>query len=123
MTATDEWDIWTYIWGNDLFSVNKAYMELTCHSQTTPVFNLLWNSKCLPKDKIFLWFLLHDKLNTRGCLRRRNMQLDYYTCENCILQMIKSNYHLFLRCSFAKTCWESIGVITPRVSCPQRAVN
>jgi hypothetical protein len=79
MTTTNEGDIWTYIWGNGLFSVNKAYKALTGHSQTHLVFNRLWNSKCLPKHKVFFWFLLHDKLNIRGSLRRRNMQLDCYT--------------------------------------------
>jgi hypothetical protein len=119
MIITDERDIWTYIWGNGIFSVNKAYKALTGHSQTYPVFNWLWSSKCQPKHKVFFRFLLHDKLNTRGRLRRRNMQLDSYTFENCILQKVESNYHLFLRCSFAKNCWASIGVTTPRISCPQ----
>jgi hypothetical protein len=51
------------------------------------------------------------------------MYLESYTCENCILQGLELVYHLFLRCSFATRCWESIGLIPPRVSCPQRAVT
>jgi hypothetical protein len=51
------------------------------------------------------------------------MHLESYTCENCILQRLETVYHLFLRCSFTTRCWESIGIIPPRVSCPQRAVS
>jgi hypothetical protein len=88
---------------------------------THPVFSLLWRCKCQPKHKIFFWLLLHDKLNTRERLRRRHMDLEIYTCENYILQKIESVYHLFLRCNFARRCWSSIGVTTPRISCPQKA--
>jgi hypothetical protein len=51
------------------------------------------------------------------------MELESYTCENCILQRLEVVYHLFLRCNFARACWESIGVLTPRVNCPMRAVT
>jgi hypothetical protein len=51
------------------------------------------------------------------------MNLESYTCENCILQRNETVYHLFLLCTFAKSCWSSIGIITPRVNCPQREVR
>jgi hypothetical protein len=50
------------------------------------------------------------------------MELESYTCENCILQRLEIVYHLFLRCNFARSCWESIGVLPPRINCPMRAV-
>ena len=74
------------------------------------------------KTKGFFWLLLKDTLNMRGLLRRRNMYLESYTCENCILQLEETLPHLFLRCNFAKNCWNAIGVISPRTTCPQRAV-
>ena len=92
------------------------------HAQTHPAFNWIWNSKCQPKHKVFLWLLLQDRLSTRNILRRRNMHLDSYTCENCILQREETIAHLFLRCNFAKACWLSIGVISPSTSCPKTAV-
>jgi hypothetical protein len=49
------------------------------------------------------------------------MHLETYTYENCILQRNENAYHLFLRCNFAKSCWASIGLITPQTHCPQRA--
>jgi hypothetical protein len=73
-----------------------------------------------PKHSVF-WLLLQDKLNTRDRLRRRHMHLDSYTCENCILQKNETSYNLFLRCSFAKSCRASIGLIPPQTICPQRA--
>jgi hypothetical protein len=33
--------------------------------------------------------VLKDRLNTRGLLRRKNMQLDSYTCEMCLLQKVE----------------------------------
>jgi hypothetical protein len=79
--------------------------------------------KCQPKHKFFFWLLLQNRLNTRGMLKRRKMELDSYTCENCILQKEETLYHLFLRCSFAKRCWQSIGITAPHISNPKRAVN
>jgi hypothetical protein len=120
---TSKSNSWTYIWGTNQFLVHKAYKALIGHMASNPIFNRLWASKCQPKHKVFFWLFLHDKLNTRHKLRRRNMELESYTCENCILQSLETNYHLFLRCSFAERCWSSIGIITPRVSCPKRAVQ
>jgi hypothetical protein len=85
-------------------------------------FNLLWRTKCQPKHKVFFWLLLQDKLNTRDRLRRRNMHLESYTCENYILQRHETSYHLFLRCNFEQACWSSIGVITLQINCSLRVV-
>ncbi|KAG2555792.1 hypothetical protein PVAP13_8NG032700 [Panicum virgatum] len=38
------------------------------------------------------------------------MELDSVICDLCILQRLKTSTHLILRCSFAKACWDSIGV-------------
>ena len=54
-------------------------------------------------------------------LRRKNMTLESYTCENCIWQREETLYHLFLRCNFAKACWHSIGLIPPRIANPEEA--
>jgi hypothetical protein len=86
------------------------------------VFSLLWSSKCQPKHRVFFWLLLQDKLNTRDRLQQRHMALESYVYENCILQRRETVYHLFLRCSFARNYWNSIGVVAPIISYPQRAV-
>jgi hypothetical protein len=54
-------------------------------------------------------------------LRRKNMALESYTCENCIWQKEETVYHLFLRCNFAKACWNSIGINPPRIAQPEEA--
>uniref|UniRef100_A0A0A8XSQ3 Reverse transcriptase zinc-binding domain-containing protein n=1 Tax=Arundo donax TaxID=35708 RepID=A0A0A8XSQ3_ARUDO len=62
------------------------------------------------RHKVFFWLLIKDRFNTRGLLRRKNMELDSYVCELCILQREKALQHLFLRCNFARSCWQAIGV-------------
>lgn len=70
---------------------------------STPTFVQLWKAKCQPKHKLFFGLLLHDRFNIRDVLRR-TMELDFYTCENCI-QLEKETWdHFFLKCSFAKRC-------------------
>jgi hypothetical protein len=83
LSTNGENNVWPYISGNSTFSVSEAYKVITGHTQTHPVFGWLWNSRCQPKHKVFFWLLLHDRL------RRRNMHLDSYMCENCILQKIE----------------------------------
>ncbi|TVU02683.1 hypothetical protein EJB05_51805, partial [Eragrostis curvula] len=61
--------------------------------------------------------------NTRGVLRKRNMQLDDYKCEMCLLQRNETIYHLFLRCPFAQNCWAILGVQTPRTNDAALAVQ
>jgi hypothetical protein len=63
--------------------------------------------------KFFFWLLLKNRLNMSGMLRRRNMQLDSYDCELCLLQKVERLRHLFYRCPFAKNCWAQIGVAVP----------
>jgi hypothetical protein len=54
-------------------------------------FAQLWRSKCEPKQKLFFWLLLHDRLNTKDVLRRRHFEMDSYTCGNCILKKTETN--------------------------------
>lgn len=103
-------DQWIFQWGNSTFSSSKIYKALIGQRPTHPAFLWLWKSKCQMKHKVFFWLVLMVKVNTRGTLRRRNMILDSYTCEMCIRQRPETISHLFLRCSFAKECWQSIGV-------------
>jgi hypothetical protein len=116
-------DQWKYIWGNGNFTVKKAYNHLIGSTHTHPAFRWLWGSSCQPKHKVFYWLLLRNRLNTRGLLRRKNMNLDSYDCEMCIRQLEKSLMHLFFRCSFAKTAWLQIGVAVPTWLRPDRATR
>jgi hypothetical protein len=51
-----------------------------------------------------------NRVNTRVLLRRKNMELEYYSCELCIWQMEETRGHLFIYCNFAKQCWEGIAI-------------
>jgi hypothetical protein len=78
-------DKWTYIWGAQEYSSQKVYKHIAGEDFVHPVFRWLWKSKCQPKHKVFFWLFLMDRLNTRSMLRKRNIPMDSYTCENCIL--------------------------------------
>jgi hypothetical protein len=99
--------------GGGSYSVSKSYNHLMGQEYVHPAFKWIWRSKCQMKQKVFFWLLLHNRLNTRGMLQRRNMIPDSYTCELCLLQRVETMRHMFLLCPFAKNCWASIGVLVP----------
>jgi hypothetical protein len=121
ITVTNAKDIWKFIWGSEIFSTKKTYRHLMGHIQVHHIFKSLWKNKCQPKHKVFYWLWLKNRLDTRNMLRRKNMTLESYTCENCIWQKEETLYHLFLRCNFAKACWNSIGLTPPRIANPKEA--
>jgi hypothetical protein len=61
---------------------------------------------------IFL-LLLKNRLNIRSLLKRKNMQLDSYDCELCLLQNKGRLRHLFFKCSFERICRMQIVVNVP----------
>ena len=74
-------------------------------------FKWLWKSACQNKHKVFFWFLLQDRLNTRDLLRRRNKDLpdyNYVCCPNSIQETL---VHLVIHCPFAQNCWASSGLL------------
>jgi hypothetical protein len=103
-------DNWTYIWGNSRFLSSKAYRHLIGRSFTHPIFKKLWKSSCQPNRKVFFWLLLQDRVSTRNLLRRRSMVLPSYNCVACLDGVEETAVHLFLECSFARSCWSLLGV-------------
>jgi hypothetical protein len=110
LMSTDGKDKWNYNWGNANFATSKAYKTLMTGESAHPVFHWIWRAKCQMKHKVFFWLMLKDRLSTRELLLRKDMDLDSYTCDLCILQKLETSAHLFLRCNFAKACWNSLGV-------------
>ena len=115
--------LWSYIWGSASFSSIKAYKQISGFLQVDPVYKWFWKCSCQQKHKVFFWLLINDRLNTRGLLRRKNMVLDSYSCELCILQREESLKHLFFRCRFARNCWASIGVHYPVHLSPRQLIK
>jgi hypothetical protein len=115
ITVTNTKDAWKLIWGADNFSTKKTYRHLMGQAQVHQIFRSLWKNKCQPKHKVFFWLWLKNRLNTRDMMRRKNMTLESYTC---IWQKEETLYHLFLKCNFAKACWNSISLTPPRITNP-----
>jgi len=97
----DIWAIWHYIWAPTLFNTRKGYSQLLGTVEASPLFTWLWSSSNLVKHK-FLWLLLRDRLNTRNLLRRKNKDLDDYSCVLC--------NSLFFECSFSQDCWNTLHI-------------
>ena len=110
LQETNGADVWSYIWGSNYFSSSKAYKQLTGHRDIHRSFKWMWKSACQNKHKVFFWLLLNDWLSTRARLRRRNMELPSYVCVCCSLSVEETLPHLFMHCSFAQSCWASIGL-------------
>ena len=83
------------------------FKETTVH----PAFHWLWKTKCVPKIKVFGWFLLMDRLNTRNMLKRRHYNigstLDCMLCDRHVEETLE---HLFFGCSFSQRCWDMLNI-------------
>jgi hypothetical protein len=104
-------DSWTYIWGSDKFSTTKAYKFMIGEQHAPKFFTWIWESSCQPKHKFFFWLLLHDRLNTRNLLKRKNCHLPSFNCATLQCNQEETLAHLFWSCPFAQLCWAMI--------CPQ----
>jgi hypothetical protein len=91
-------DKWSYIWNSSKFLVKRAYKHLKGHSILHPVYKWLWNSSCENKHKVFFWLLINDRLSTRELLKRKNMELQDFSCVLCLGAVEESLVHLFLEC-------------------------
>jgi hypothetical protein len=105
----DQNDLWTYSWGSTRFSSRKAYKNLQEHIAASPLFLWLWGSSNLGKDKFFFWLLLRDRLN-RNILRRKNMELEDYSCVLCNSGQEETSFLLFFECPFSQTYWNTIHI-------------
>jgi hypothetical protein len=87
---------WSYIRGTNIFSVKQAYNSMIGYQEVEPRFGWIWKSSCQPKHKFFFWLLIHDILNTRNLLKRKNMSLPSYDCvlHHCS-QQEETLIHLF----------------------------
>ena len=71
----DSKDVWTFIWGNQVYSSQRYYKMVFQNFHPSPIFRKLWKSKCTPRLKFFAWLLFVDSLNTRSMLIRRHFNV------------------------------------------------
>jgi len=108
----NESDTWIYIWGNHLFTSRRYYNLVYQYLQVSPVFKMMWKSKCTQRIKFFAWLLLVDRLNTRVMLQRRHFQVQPNShCVMCTSAVEEDIEHLFFSCPFAGSCWNKLGVL------------
>lgn len=108
ITLQEVQDKWKYNWNNFDFSSIKLYNSITQAPPAVPIFMTLWKNKTMLGYKIFFWFLLHDRSNTRNLLQRKNFHLPSYNCELCNTASKETLLHLFWDCLFALQCWDSL---------------
>jgi hypothetical protein len=100
-------DVWQYEW-SITYSVSEAYKVFQGPAHQSPSFKCLLESSCQKKHKIFWWHLLHNRLNTRAMLQRKNFHLTKYNCIMCGASTLETRDHLFLHCTFASWCWSHL---------------
>ena len=88
----------------------KAYKHLRGHGEIHPSHRWIWKCSCQNTHKVFAWLILKDRLSTREILRRKNMELQDYTCVLCSQSTEESLFHLLIDCPFAHACWNWIGL-------------
>ena len=74
-----------------------------------PMHNWIWESFCQPKDKVFLWLLIKNRLST-GNILRRHMDLDSFESVLCQQSIEETAEHLFFRCPFAVDRWNLLNL-------------
>jgi hypothetical protein len=109
-TNPNEADKWSYVWNSDNFISKKAYHQIIGINDASPIFKWMWKSCVMGKHKFFFWLLLHNRLNTRELLKRKNMELQDYTCVLCNGSIEENLLHLLFECSFSKWCWRFVNV-------------
>jgi hypothetical protein len=60
-----------FAWGGSNYASAKFYHFLFAQLPTNTALKALWKSKLLSKLKVFTWLLVHDRLNTRDLMNRK----------------------------------------------------
>ena len=107
-------DQWICTWGAQTFKTSAYYTFVFRDVQTHEGFKWLWKAKSIPKIKVFGWFLLSDRLNTRNMLNRRHYNIgNNLDCLLCNQHVEETVEHLLFRFTFSRTCWHLLGIHWP----------
>jgi hypothetical protein len=104
-------DKWSYVFSKGMYSPSAYYRFLFEGLVVPKNFKKLWKSKCLNKQKVFVWLFLVDRLNTRDMVERRHWKLDSgVNCAMCAHSHRETHDHLFFNCDFALKCWRNLRI-------------
>jgi hypothetical protein len=74
---------------------NKKDLQTPNGAYKRPFYLYVAVEKQMPtKAQCLLLVMAQNRINTRNMLRRKNMTLESYSCENCIWQKEETLYHL-----------------------------
>jgi hypothetical protein len=103
-------DLRIFCWGSK-YTPSKFYNFLFAGLPSDIALNEIWNSKALPKLKVFAWLLFWNRLNTCDLMQRKQWHLaSGYNCELCLDNALETVQHLFFDCVFARQCWAFLNV-------------
>ncbi|XP_050386206.1 uncharacterized protein LOC126802601 [Argentina anserina] len=110
----DDVKIWSAT-SNGIFSVKSAYNSIFNFDEpAAPHWKALWSFDIPPKQKTFLWVILHKKLLTNEQRVRRGLA-NSSTCTICNSDS-ESLLHLFRDCS--RVTWRNKAIFDPSFSFP-----
>jgi hypothetical protein len=99
-----------FVWG-EKYTSSRYYKFLFERVPRDKALNSIWTSKALPKLKVFLWLLMHDRLNTRDIMIRKHWKVDSGPeCILCNSTSVETRNHLFFECEFAIACWNAVNI-------------
>jgi hypothetical protein len=71
---SSDWDKWSL--DGETFSTKKLHNLLIGeHPTPKPILNI-WKTCNIPRQKLFVWVLLHGRLNTKDMMTRKNFLLN-----------------------------------------------
>lgn len=90
-------DAWSFSGSHSgKFPPSGYYQLMFSCIQVCSLFGLIWKSKSLPKQKVFMWLLLLDHLSTRDMMDRLNWIVDSgVNCALCQNNPRETREHLF----------------------------
>lgn len=83
MPTRSQLDRWSFTSGNGAYSSMAFYNLMFDGLDVSPIFKKLRKSKYLHKQKVFMWLLLVDRLNTGDMMDRRQWHVQ--SGLNCVM--------------------------------------
>ncbi|XP_042515275.1 uncharacterized protein LOC122089621 [Macadamia integrifolia] len=93
------------IFTKGIFSIKSVWEENREKYQKVSWFSLIWNSSNQPRQDVFAWRLVQNRLPTDENVSRRGVQM----ASRCSLcgKYAESMSHLFYNCEFARSLWRA----------------